>query len=65
MEQDISLTTNFYTKINDKNSELAHVYVSHRSIKRLHYTNRCILKIKNMFSSMRYREVYNFGNPCI
>ena len=42
------------------------VYVSQRSIKHIHYTNRCILKIKNIFSLMRYRGgVYNFGNPYI
>ena len=41
------------------------VYVSHLCIKHLHYISRYILKRKNIFSSMRYREVYNFGNPCI
>ena len=33
------------------------VYVSHLSIKHIHYTNRCILKIKNVFSSMQYRRI--------
>ena len=54
MEQYISLTIVFYTKINDKNGERPHIYVLHLSIKHIPYTRRCILKIKNIFSSMRY-----------
>ena len=36
----------------------------HLSIKHIHYTTRSILKIQNIFSSIRYRGVCNFGNPC-
>ena len=38
----------------------------HLSIKHtcIHCTNRSILKIQNIFSSIRYRVVYNFGNSC-
>ena len=42
--------------LNDNKSELtkvvANVSGSHRSIKHLHYTNRNILKIQKIFSSM-------------
>ena len=67
MEQYISMIIIFCMKINDKDSEQSYVYVSHISIylSNIHYTNRSILKIQNIFSSIRYREVYNFGNSCI
>ena len=63
MEQYISLTVSFYTKTNDKNSESAHVCVTyiHLSIEHIHYRNRCILKIKNIFSSMGYRKSIILG----
>ena len=55
--------------LNDDKSELTKdggiVYVSHRSIKHLHDTNRCILKIKNRFSSMQYRESIILGTPIL
>ena len=65
MEQYIPLIIIFYAFINDEDSERRRVSVSHRPIKHLYDTNRSILKIQNIFSSIRYRGLYNFGNPCI
>ena len=64
-EQYISLNIVSYTKINDKNSERPHVDSLHRYIKHIHCTNRCILKIKSIFSSMRYGGAIVLGTPVL